>query len=79
MSRSEPELEPLLTSLRTLLLAHGYGAGARFNYPHVARLFVRRLAKRKQAIECASAIDVARYLDSLSSNAIKDRSRITLG
>jgi len=65
MSRSDPEFEPLLKKLRKHLLEYGYGVGARFNYPHVARPFLRHLAKRKQAIESVTAADVARYLDSL--------------
>lgn len=65
MSRSEPEFEPLLKKLRNHLLDHGYGTGARFNYPHVARPFLRYLATRKQTIESVTAADVARYLDSL--------------
>ena len=65
MSRSEPQFEPLLTMLRKHLLEQRYGFGARFNYPHVARPFLRYLAKRKQSIESVSGADVARYLDSL--------------
>ncbi|MDQ2950572.1 MAG: tyrosine-type recombinase/integrase [Acidobacteriota bacterium] len=65
MSRSEPEFEPLLTKLRQHLLEQRYGSGARFNYPHVARPFLRHLAKNGQVIETVSAADVARYLDSL--------------
>jgi integrase/recombinase XerD len=65
MSRSEPQFEPLLTMLRKHLLEQRYGSGARFNYPHVARPFLRYLAKRRQPIELVSAVDVARYLDSL--------------
>jgi hypothetical protein len=60
MSRSEPEFEPLLTKLRTYLLEQSYGAGARFNYPHVARPFLRYLAKINQTIESVSTVDVAR-------------------
>jgi integrase/recombinase XerD len=65
MSRSEPEFEPLLTKLRQHLLEQRYGYGAPFNYPHVARPFLRHLAKNGQVIETVSAADVARYLDSL--------------
>jgi integrase/recombinase XerD len=65
MSRSEPEFEPLLTKLRQHLLQQQYGSGARFNYPHVARPFLRHLAKNGQVIETVSAAYVARYLDSL--------------
>lgn len=65
MSRSETEYAPLLSKLRTHLEEHGYGAGARFNYPHVARRFLRYLTKKRQPIESVSASTVARYLDSL--------------
>jgi integrase/recombinase XerD len=65
MSRSEPQFDPLLTMLRQHLLEHDYGTRARFNYPHVARRFLRYLAQKKQPIDSVSAADVARYLDSL--------------
>lgn len=65
MSRSEPQFEPLLTMLRKHLLEQQYGSGARFNYPHVTRPFLRHLARSGQAIETVSAADLARYLDCL--------------
>jgi integrase/recombinase XerD len=65
MSRLEPQFDPLLTMLRKHLLEQQYGCGARFNYPHVTRCFLRHLAKSGQAIEAVSTADVTRYLDSL--------------
>jgi integrase/recombinase XerD len=65
MSRSEPHFEPLLAKLRQHLLEYQYGSGARFNYPHVARPFLRHLKRSGQDIEKVSAADVNCYLDSL--------------
>jgi len=79
MSRSKPHFEPLLTKLRKHLLEQQYGSGARFNYPHVARPFLRHLENSGQGIETVSAADVARYLDSLKlkryRRAFPDHSR----